>query len=119
MKNEFLTRNQSIALHELGFDENCLAFYNGKFLDSTEYDFDNGSIKDIGQCVQAPLKSQAFRFFRNKYNLQSHVSFGLVFSFVINNIKYEDCPNYEDNWFRTYEEAESKLIDKLIEIAKK
>jgi hypothetical protein len=48
MIKEFVTYEQALALKELGFDEPCLAFYNGKFLDSTDYNFDDGTSKDIG-----------------------------------------------------------------------
>lgn len=62
MEKEFIPYEQALLLKELGFDEPCLAFYNGSFLDSTQYDFDEGTSKDIGMCTKAPLYQQAFRF---------------------------------------------------------
>ena len=64
------------------------------------------------------LWQQAFRWFREKYRQHSYITEGLIYSFVINGKNYEDYPNYEDNWFKTYEEAELACLKKLIEIVK-
>ncbi len=37
LEKEFVPYEQSLALKELGFDEPCFAFYNGKFIQSTEF----------------------------------------------------------------------------------
>jgi hypothetical protein len=107
MKKEFVTYEQALALKELGFDEPCLVFYNGKFLDSTDYNFDDGTSKDIGLCIKVPLKQQVFRWFRDKYDLFISIThYGNGYS--INDLRR----------FDTYEEAENACIDKLIEICK-
>jgi hypothetical protein len=118
MNKEFVSYKQALALKELGFDEECFAFYNGKFLDSTDYNFDDGTSKDIGLCIKAPLKQQVFRWFREKYELIAsirHNKFpdmsGKQYYF-----EYEYKNSYER--YITYEEAENACIDKLIEIAK-
>ena len=92
MEKEFVTYEQALKLKELGFDEKCLAFYNGKFLDSTEYDFDSCVSKDIGYCVAAPLKQQVFRWFRDVWG---------------HNLLDE---------YDTWKQAESYCIDDLIQI---
>jgi hypothetical protein len=56
MKNEFIPYEQALELKKLGFDEPCLAFYNGKFLESTDYDFDNGTSKDISKIRRRILQ---------------------------------------------------------------
>ena len=118
MKKEFVTYEQAVALKELGFDEDCLAFYNGKFLDSSDYNFDDGTSKDIGLCIKVPLKQQVFRWFREKYEWITS----------IRDNKFPDMSGkqyyfeygYRNSYERyvTYEEAENACIDKLIELGK-
>jgi hypothetical protein len=69
MLNEFVPYEIALELIELGFDESCLAFYNGKFLEPINYDFDDCLKKDIGRCYVAPLYQQAFKFLREKLNM--------------------------------------------------
>lgn len=130
MDKEFASYKQSVALKELGFNEKCFTEIeyrkiceeqskpNGCQLHNLHCGYPGCTIDKTKSPVGVPLKQQVFRWFREKYNLQSNISYGLIYSFTINNKDYEDYPNYEDNWFRTYEEAENACIDKLIEIAK-
>ena len=118
MDKEFVTYEQSLALKELGFNEECFAFYNGKFLDSTDYNFDDGTSKDIGLCVKVPLKQQVFRWFReNGYMIDICPDFedGLYYFGICYKHKFLFETDYE---YSIYEEAENACIDKLIEIAK-
>jgi hypothetical protein len=125
MKEQFIPYEQALALKELGFDERCLAFYNGKFLESTDYDFDNGTSKDIGLCIVAPLYQHAFKFFREKYNLFCEIQIDRTTEpkFCFDIFQYEHFGNYEKievkEWYlyRTQEEAELACLKKLIEIA--
>jgi hypothetical protein len=111
-QQEFIPYEQALELKQLGFDEPCLAFYNGKFLDSTDYDFDNGTSKDIGLCIVAPLYKQAFRWFRERYSILLYKDYGKVPHFtIIQNLMFE-------NPIITYEEAELACLKKLIEIVK-
>ena len=122
MEKHFATYNQSLALKELGFDEDCL----GRWLAITEWEKPTGEIKlqlgvkvedyDKNQCL-APLKSQVFEWFREKYNL--------VFNFISYNIVKPAEYHWSITWndeaktsgiVKTYEEAESACIDKLIEL---
>lgn len=73
MNKYFVPKKESKELQQLGFDEDCLAFYNGNFLESTEYDFDSCNSKEVGLCTKAPTYSQAFRFFREKYDLHVQI----------------------------------------------
>ena len=122
MKKEFVTYEQALALNELGFDEPCLVFYNGKFLDSTDYNFDDGTSKDIGLCTKAPLKQQVFRWFREKYKLVHEIQFGdgkIWIRYGYNSyVRALELDTNNNEFFHTYEEAENACIDKLIEIAK-
>ena len=123
MEKEFIKYTEALALKELGFDEKCLGYYiknSSLWCNWLDVKFNDDPSNDKEDFVaDAPLYQQAFKWFREKYGLQSNVSHGLIFSFVINNKSYEDFPNSEDNWFRTFEEAELACLKKLIEIVKK
>jgi hypothetical protein len=123
MEKEFVTYDQALALKELGFDEPCWCYFvNDVFFDSMfpkDYDYFEHMNKKM-EYTLAPLKSQVFKWFRDKYNLKSCIMF---------RTSMEDDKEYYD-WlikgqevvyrhFKTYEEAESACIDKLIEILKK
>jgi hypothetical protein len=116
MNKEFVNYNTALALKELGFDEPCLAYYKDikgeKVLLDDSMDFDGE--------VKAPLKQQAFRWFREKHDLQAS---NIIFS----NGKYDTgITRYKGTqsvWghgpiYDTYEEAEQACLDKLIEICK-
>ena len=127
---EFVPYNEALELRKLGFDEPCFGYYepNGDF-DYIEKDI----IKDFPylaknsewqDLVASPTRSQAFRFFREKYNLHSEILLDQTtqpkYCFEIH--KYEDFGNYEKienkDWFlyRTYEEAELECIKHLIKV---
>lgn len=120
MDKEFVSYEQALSLKELGFDEECFAWYNyGELLE-----FGNDHILDMyaGEDKKpvAPLKQQVFRFFREKYNYNHSIIFH-KHPFGTNDYQYmillEDDEYVEVN-FNLYEEAENACIDKLIEIAK-
>jgi argonaute-like protein implicated in RNA metabolism and viral defense len=120
MEKEFISYEQALDLKELGFDEKCLSRYCAV----TEWEELTGEIllQDI-DCnvserflVKAPLKQQVFRWFREKYRLDSYVrheapDVEAYYELVIN----EDVIDFI---YDNYPEAENACIDKLIEIAK-
>jgi hypothetical protein len=117
MKKEFLPYQEALELKELGFNEKCAAHY----LDVDDLElkwliYRNLSI-DINKCIQAPLFQQAFRFFREKYELTSW-----VYNSDKDNYFYSILQNgriikaHKD--FMAYEEAELACLKNLIEIAK-
>ena len=127
MNREFIPYKQALELKELGFDEPCFAVYEDKKWQLVE--FKNSMSYEL--CLKTdtfpvPTFSQAFRWFREKYNLHSEILLDQTtqpkYCFEIH--KYEDFGNYEEirigEWFlyRTYEEAELACLVKLIEIVK-
>jgi hypothetical protein len=104
MNKEFVSYEQALALKELGFDEPCMA--------SRDMNNDEG-------LIQIPLYQQAFRWFREKYKLDSSIA--LVangYGFYVHKDR-----NYTNNgesygFYIKYEEAEQACLDKLIEICK-
>jgi hypothetical protein len=121
MEKEFATYEQALALKELGFDDDVLAWY-----DAENKLLNTGSLwqlfKNDDDFVLAPLKQQVFRWFREKHEWYANLSswiheeeIGIYHEFEIYgtpNSAHGSIP------FKTYEEAENACIDKLIEIAK-
>ena len=128
MEKEFIEYEQALALKELGFDSK-------EFISYVFVDTDNIFFESNGFCpnssIWAPTFSQAFRWFREKYNLRGFIGFRP-------NVKQFDCHVYDmslsgkeyvkqrtmeefnkDPKVGTYEEAELECLKKLIEIVKK
>jgi len=156
MTNEFIPYEQALELKELGFDELCIyawcnkggwnkykmikepitqilktdgnpfgGFFSGKNWNKEIIPNTKNSIK-----CSAPLYQQAFRWFREKYNLRGFIGFRP-------NVKQFDCHVYDvslsgkeyvkqrtmkefnkDPKVGTYEEAELECLKQLINIVK-
>jgi hypothetical protein len=111
MKNDFGTYEQALALKDLDYDEMCFGFYRNPSVELMRCRNREGWMGN--QVVAAPLKQQVFRFFREKYNQNSFIELVLYAD-----KDEEECGNFGDGPFNTYEEAENACIDKLIELAK-
>jgi len=126
MEKEFISYEQALALKELGFDEECFWWY----------DFEKQLRKDIrgfntnskyfmgGSGCSAPLYQQAFRWFREKYDLcviiDEHTRPQIKTKGVIgigSTLLFEYTKNGKYAGFE-YEEAELECLKKLIEIVK-
>jgi len=152
MNKEFCTYKQALSLKELGFNEPCFTTYDDEgrlrnpfdyerseyektnisyIEDSTQF-LTNESLNSKSNFIIAPLKQQAFRWFREKYNLwvevkvEDSVKLGTQLYYWLIFGAYK---SYEGNdWIRalyesnnkysTYEEAEEACLNKLIEICK-
>lgn len=124
MIKQFLPYEQALELKELGFKEECAAHY----LDENDLElkwkiYRNLSI-NTNDCIQAPTYSQAFRFFREKYELfgciDLHISTPIHWYIRIDDIIKNDYIYHSEDVnlkFNTYEEAELECLKKLIEIA--
>ena len=118
MNKEFIPHEQALALKELGFDEGCLAIYNINEELETGY-YQNKYV------IAAPLYQQAFRFFREKFDLQYSIDWNKFYDKTP--YQYEVRPTWRNEPLRpygtsgmckTYEQAELKCLKKLIEIVK-
>ena len=137
MNKEFVTYEQAIKLKELGFDEKCLAYWfnetplnpEGQCLVYYRKPYDNVGITNgiIREYGWAPLYQQVFRWFREKYKLYPEI--GLhdredekTWRFTISILGYYELAYNQivgkEPYYKTYEEAESACLDKLIEICK-
>ena len=139
MEKEFIEYEQALALKELGFDEPCFAFYDESLYfpnNENQYGTFCNQKLDVSSC-SAPTFSQAFRWFREKYNIRHNImdfiddEVGIEWDYEIAIIgtdidekgNYKPLIDYstddEDRKFKTYEEAELECLKKLIEIVKK
>jgi hypothetical protein len=137
MEKEFIPYEQALALKELGFDEPCFGYYLDEklniFHSTSENDRINSKTIEIfsSDVITSPTFSQAFRWFRKKYNIQGYIYSSTVrgnsektkqFTGYIWNINGIDMPfistDARDELHDTYEEAELKCLKKLIKIVK-
>ena len=132
MKNLFCTHNQSLALKELGFDEPCFAFYaipnvgnklifdidpdDGELTSLNQNQIYHNNLSEVGR-ISAPLKSQVFEWFREKYGYWSYIKEATKGTCRFNIEKFDE-KFFNSGLFGSYDEAESACIDKLIEIVK-
>lgn len=112
MQKEFVSYELAVKLKALEFDEPCLAYYEGNELT-------HGMLNDIGKkrYLQTPLFQQAFRWFRENYEIYYIIEGSKKFGFQ--HFIYDDKGSYEiksEETFKNYEEAELACLTKLIEI---
>jgi hypothetical protein len=128
MNKEFVTYEQALALKELKFNEPCLGYYFGKDREvyvSNEYVMApfNPDL-DSKVMFRAPTYSQAFRWFREKYKLDSMIqpTYSSKYQYRMFHIegktKVQIYGEYMGKELKTYEEAELACLKKLIEIVK-
>ena len=114
MEKEFVPYELAVKLKELGFDEYVFEWFNSETKDFC----------DVMKEVKAPTFSQAFRWFREKYNILATIysnASGYLYEWhdAVGGThrgwsEYEG-PNDGGVW-DTYEEAELACLTKLIEI---
>ena len=118
MEKEFIPYEQALALKELGFDEPCFGLYAPP---SKTVFLHHYGLLSAKEQISAPLYQQAFRWFREKYDL-----FGIILPYrITGNQWYYKITNRNNSsglpfeeGFETYEEAELECLKKLIEIVK-
>lgn len=109
MKNEFAPYEPSLELKELGFDEPCFGWYDSEYQDIINYDRTTNSCGWLnGSHCSAPLYQQAFRWFREKYDLKEQYGVFPHHTIMLNHV-IEGGKE---------EEAELACLIKLIEIVK-
>ena len=119
MSKEFIPYEEALALKDLGFDEPCLAYYNkGELFSFTQICNEplKGHYIKMSNRLCAPLYQQAFRWFREKYNMDGKPEYFLNnwYCYVINDMKGTDKSRRLFTEFPSYEEAELACLRKLI-----
>ena len=116
LEKDFIPYEPSLALKELGFDEPCICGYS-KSNEKLEI-YSRFLVTKDSFTVDAPTFSQAFRFFREKYDMPCNLE--LLedgWDYVIY-MDIEEEIDLGEGPFTTYEEAELACLIKLIEIVK-
>ena len=120
MRNNFIPFVYAKELKDLGFNENCFAYYDLaeglKPIDN--YSFNFRSLSD--GLIYAPLWQQAFKFFRDKYKLSG---IPMDNRYEIINLEFEDLISGSEFIIKEYpilgfEQAQSDCIFMLIQLAK-
>jgi hypothetical protein len=110
MEKEFVPYELSLELKQLGMD---LGWYNYlNFYDSSTKEF-----CFVMKDVPAPLYQQAFRWFREKYQLRFFIQSGMSDLGEFFKVIFPDGEQRGMS-YTTYEEAELECLKKLIEIVK-
>jgi hypothetical protein len=114
---DFILYPEALGLKQLGFDEPCLSSFdeNKNLFKVWENDMVNG--RTI--CL-APLYQQAFKWFREKYNLHALIMPKTTPSNTT--VYYIYKGKFEENWdncFEAYEEAELACLREMIKLVKK
>jgi len=135
MTKEFIPYEQSLELKNLGFDEPCFGWYSNMEGNVLRQGYCETYL-GIENCAKSPLYQQAFRWFREKFNLRSSVmdfiddvtGIEWDYSIAIIGTDLDDKGDYvplidysiddPNRKYGTYEEAELECIKKLIEISK-
>jgi len=121
MEKEFIPYQESLHMKELGFDEHCLGYYgeNQKLIWKSGYAPWVNSERNLvdNHFASAPLYQQAFRWFREKYNLKFHIREdnwnNWCSVYILISDEHERVGDYN-----TYEEAELGCLKQLIKIIK-
>jgi hypothetical protein len=117
MNKEFIPYQQALELKELGFNEECLGYYN---IDPSLNHVYFNLIRPFQHewCLSAPLYQQAFRWFREKHDLVSWIYNGDTRKYFYTILNQSRFVMSENGSAPTYEEAELACLKKLIEIVK-
>jgi hypothetical protein len=113
MEKEFVPYQIALDMKELGFNEPCLKNYNG-----------NATLLDLSESIiyktKAPLYQQCWRWFREKYDLDSHIKKDWTDGVFYGYEAIIECVDgfIDVGTFKTYEQAETECLIKLIEIVK-
>ena len=115
MEKEFVPYDRALRMKALGFDEPCFGYYvletNGDYKL-----YDKCEVKTYFTYILAPTFSQAFRWFREKYDMAHQVTYAGAkgrYNAFTDDWVYDS--NGELKEF-SYEEAELACLDKLLEI---
>ncbi|NBX27693.1 MAG: hypothetical protein EBR55_05510 [Chitinophagia bacterium] len=115
MNKEFIPYEQALELNELGFDDECF----GVYYNPTQELFIGKTINPFTKEIRtfAPLYHQAFRWFREKYELSSWIynsHLDKYFYTILMNGRFIKVNEQST----THEEAELECLKKLIELVK-
>ena len=124
LDKEFLPFVEAKALKELGFNDACLACYMFETQPNFKWELHHAvNTNKYLHIISAPLYSQAFDFFREKYNLYPYIHHSIVsnnarqctYSIISNT--HEDMTS--SKICTSYKKAELKCLQHLIKFITK
>ena len=114
LEKEFVPYQESLELKELGFDEPCFGWYA-----SDKSFYTDNKITINSGLLLAPLKQQAFRWFREKHGWVAEIHGSPQHDHFYANLLLQAKGEVGNSKIcDTYEEAELSCLRKLIEIVK-
>ena len=135
MEKEFVPVELALRMKAIGFDEPCFGHYQQEYHDDGMTELEPSLQMIISkqhqhayQVCTAPLYQQAFKWFREKYDLfpivqpyfpSNRLTWNIIFmdNFSIN-VGDGDGEYVESEIIGSYEEAEIACLKKMIEIVK-
>lgn len=115
MQNEFIPYEQALVLKSLGFKELCFGWYQNGRLKIEMHPLNTGNqtaMRDV-DC-NAPTFRQAFRFLREKFNLNFEITVGATgYNAFVKDFFYNEKNRLQEF---TYEEAELACLQKMIDL---
>lgn len=126
MEKEFVPYDIALTMKELGFKEKCLRMYVDKKLSPQ---LDVGQYNQDWDIVSAPLYQQAFRWFREEYDLHGELKMEIpqegeydgcyTYVYIIGRVNtYKKVEEKCQEIYPAKEEAQDACLRKLIEIVK-
>lgn len=120
MEKEFVPYDLAIKLKDLGFNEPCFGYYDldGLQINTNHWYPENKNSSfplpntTNNPKISAPTFSQAFRWFREKYDCHHTIKHNKKYV----GIAYSSVVNFSIDEFETYEEAELACLETLIEV---
>ena len=123
ISNLFVPYKESLELKKLGFNEPCFTYYKNDQLSDILELVKNSEMENVNNeihnYISAPIFSQAFKFFREKYKLHSTITSISQESWQWHITKPGESLGklYEEDFYN-YEEAELACLRKLIGVVK-
>ena len=138
IEKDVVSFQQAIDLCMIGFNEKTLCAYEIENQELYLCHLDEEGLYMPEKDMPAPLRSQVFRWFREKYNLHYRITYydpikAIEFQADYQGFLYKTSAasfdgslylphqsywKLKDSPYSTYEEAENACIDELIELAK-
>jgi hypothetical protein len=120
---DFIQYPEALELKQLGFNEPCFGYYHEDMSISYTGIFGQNTnsfwLPSPNKIFTAPTYSQAFRWFREKYDLHCYIEpyINNQFDYVLVSDLFgqEDC---DGELLNTYEEAELACLREMIKIIK-
>jgi hypothetical protein len=124
MNKEYIPYEQAFELRQLGYDDECTMYYapghpegfylvDATPLSNSHWLFTADDSKRRETLCTAPLYQQAFKWFREEYELYSFI---FIFDEGFGYETFKKGVTQTNDSFDTYEEAELACLKKLIEI---